>query len=262
MLTMFGVDALQGFSFALPVLIEESVVGDVEQVVQLFNLMLSELGTSSLSISQAFLFALLDKLESLAEPIPGEMTAPHTEVERKGIRKLYISIVHHIFSTGSKITLFCDQNRHRAADVYCKLASYTKDIPFSTETKIVLLRSAIGVFQEICKTWTDSEMPFAQQLNTAVVLNDVIPFLINAPVDGSLSVKDAQTQAVIAELGSLLWILKEKMGDDAFVAYLAPVLQRTAWTSSGAEALISQLRSNLPMTTYREEFKKLVRSTV
>ena len=257
-----GNKSLNALSFALPILIQNVDVSDVEQVVQLFNLMLSELGEESLAVSQTIVFTLLDKLEVLAATIAGEIIAPHIEVERLGIRKLYIAITYHIFSTGSKMALFCDRNVGRASEVYHKIAAYSKDAPFSNETKIVLLRSSLGVLLEMCKAWQDGDAPLVQQLNTTVLLNDVIPFLLQAPLDGALNVKDAQTQAVLADFGSLLWTLRDRMHAERFSAYLFNVIQRSGWMNKGADALTSLLTSNLPITAYRDEFKKFIRANV
>lgn len=263
MLTMLGIGSLSAFSFALSILIQCSDVGDVEQVVQLFNLMLTELGEGCLSVSQSSLFTLLDKLEFLAASNSDETVAPHVEVERSSARKLYISVIYHTFSTGSTMALFGDQNVRRASEVYLKIAAYSKDAPFSNETKIALLRSSLGVWLEICKAWRDSDAPPVQQLNTTLLLNDVVPFLLQAPLDGSLNVKDAQTQAVLADLGGLLWTIRERMGAEVFSTYLFNAFQRTGWMSrSNVDALISLLTSNVNLTAYREEFKKVVRANL
>ena len=263
MLTMLGVGSLNALSFALPILVQSSDVGDIEQVVQLFNLMLTDLGETCLSVSQSFLFILLDKLEYLTISVAGETIAPHVEVECLGVRKLYISVIYHVFSTGSKMALFCDQNVRRVPEVYHKIAAYSKDAPFSNETKIALLRSSLGVWLEVCKAWKDSDSPLVQQLNTTVLLNDILPFLLRAPLDGSLNAKDAQTQTVLADLGGLLWTVRERMGAEVFSNYIFNILQCAGWTNrDSAETLNSLLTSNINFTAFREEFKKVIRASV
>jgi hypothetical protein len=164
-----------------------------------------------------------------------------------------------VFSSGCKAALLSQDSLNKAVNIFQQIEFIAKDSSGAGESRVVLMRAAVGVLYEICKAWTDDDSEQVQQLINAVIIDDVLPHSLKSCVDGTLNAKDAQTLGLYADIGGLLWAVSVRKGVDATVQFLLSSASRLGWTLDRMQLLCTCLVGKPSLTAFREEFKKIAR---
>lgn len=261
MLNLVGTEMIPHLHRVIPLLLVKATVEDMESIVYLVNQIMTEYGAAVVFIVDAILFPLLDRVT------PSNVSSEQTvlsaiESQRVALIKLYLSFITHMFSSGCHPAMYSPTNLPRAHEVYDFLVQIIAEPSTyaNKESHLLLLRSVLSAFIEICKQWKAMDASTAgYHLNRRFLVEILLPLLLLASVDGSLNIKDAQTFAAFGDIGVLLCGICEVQGPDAIIFYIQ-TYQSQGWTANKSNAVVQLMANKVPIHVFRDEFKRIMKS--
>lgn len=264
MITLLGPLLIPALGSLVPTLVHACSVSDADTVVQLCNQSMLEFGPRFLTVIEVVAFPLLDHLISFCAQMTnnngGELLPPHVEVEYVRLVKLYSSFVLYLFSTDSFIILLTNTHQAQLSSVFNYLLQCLRNPTFvaNKESRLAITRAVLAVFTEVTRKWkTSSSGQGFDDLNTIVIVKELVPFLLVSCVNGAYSIQDAQTIGVFADVGALLWTLSDARGAQALSFYLqSEVLDKAGWSTQRTHALVALLLGEpKAINIFKDDFK-------
>lgn len=208
-----------------------------------------------------------------------QVEAPHFEVERVLLQKQSLVFLQHV------ATQQCDQAFYSERNSVFLTAVFEEEIlvglqggrgRISKAGGIPLRKAATGALTGLVKAWltvptsstaSDGQSAVPLHLSSALwsfLKEKALPTALRACTDGiSLDLKDAAAQALLVDIGALLWSLSAtscKQGE--LRAYFDEALPALGWPPNATAALQAMLTPVSPLGTFKENFKKFIRSAV
>jgi hypothetical protein len=218
------------------------------------------------------------------------LEAPHFELERVALQKQSLVFLQHIASQQ------CDQALYSEVNSQYLTAIFDDELlvglqggrgRISRGAGIPLRKAAVGTLTGLVKAWLStpvsstavttsdtfraisvpSSLPVPPYLSTALwsfLKEKALIVCLRACTDGlSLDLKDAAAQALLVDIGGLLWTLASpSCKQDPLRAYFQEVLPALGWPVDASNALQNMLITPGPLGTFKENFKKFIRSAV
>lgn len=215
--------------------------------------------------------------------------APHFEPERVALQKQSLVFLQHIASQ------HCDQALYSEVNSQYLSAIFDDELlvglqggrgRISRNAGIPLRKAAVGTLTGLVKVWLSTPVPSTTVNNSDAPKGTPVPNLtvpphlstalwafikekalvvcLRACTDGvSLDLKDAAAQALLVDIGALLWTLASpSCQQDPLRAYFQEVLPALGWPLDASNALQNMLITPGPLGTFKENFKKFIRSAV
>ena len=271
--------------------------GGSEEVLQLLNQAMLEFQAGALMLVDTCLspalkkcWALSSELESNAYVAPssdveqnkgqgqadgkkGQVEAPHFEAERVSLQKQSLVFLQHI------ATQQCDQALYSERNSLFLTAVFEEEIlvglqggrgRISRAGGVPLRKAATGALTGLVKAWLSadaSSVTVPPHLSAALwsfLKEKALPTALRACTDGtSLDLRDAAAQALLVDIGALLWTLSAPTcKQEQLRGYFDEALPALGWPPNASLALQTMLATPAPLGTFKENFKKFIRSAV
>lgn len=220
-----------------------------------------------------------------------QIEAPHFESERVALQKQSLVFLQHI------ATQHCDQALYSELNSKYLSAIFDNEIlvglqggrgRISRGAGIPLRKAAVSTLTGLVKAWlwthalspltstnidpskgisAPPSVPVPPHLSTALwafIKEKAIVVCLRACTDGtSLDLKDAAAQALLVDIGALLWTLASpSCQQEPLRAYFQEALPALGWPLNASTALQNMLIIPGPLGTFKENFKKFIRSAV
>ena len=268
--------------------------GNSDEVLQLLNQAMLEFQGAALITVDACLTPALKKCWSLSAeleknayvPVPHtqcdvsrtgssdvlkiEVEAPHFQAERISLQKQSLVFLQHIS------TQQCDQALYSERNSSLLTAIFDDEIlvglqggrgRISAAGGIPLRKAATGTLTGLVKAWLSipSTHPIPSSLAAALwsfMKEKALPTILRSCTDGvSLDLRDAAAQAYLVDVGTFLWTLSSPTcQEEQLRTYLTDALPALGWSHNAASILMNMLAAQTPLGTFKENFKKFIRS--
>lgn len=263
------------------ILLAQSDSKDVEEVVQLLNQGMIEFGPSAIPLIDCFFGPVIEKLNNLfiafdnfhasAASSGGDGTsggvgleAPHVEVERAALQRLYVVFIYHVVSNPTVPILSSPKHSCFLQDIFENILSGLQGGKgkIGPALSLPIRKSAVGIVTALVKVWGSSESasfvsPGLRQAMYQFLYDRAVPTVLRSLTDRvSVNVRDAMTQSLLVEVGVLVWTMHAVNAADT-IAYLQQLLPALGWPPASCMSLIASL--SLPVHAFKESFKQFVR---
>ena len=217
--------------------------------------------------------------------IKSHIEAPHFEAERVLVQRQSLVFLQHI------ATQQCDQALYSERNSMFLTAVFEEEILVGLQggrgliTRgggIPLRKAATGALTGLVKAWLTVPSPTTALESypngvTAVVVpphlssglwsflkEKALPTALRACTDGtSLDMRDASAHAFLVDIGALLWTLAApNCKQEDLRIYFDDALPALGWSPHATLNLQSMLGTPSPLGTFKENFKKFIRSAV
>ena len=223
---------------------------------------------------------------------------PQFDTERASIMKQFLMFVQHVIHYDCQAALSISQRGN--SPIIKPILEIVKDSlkgqissEFSSQTDwevsvaagIPLRKYAVIIVTDLIKEWSNgatgigpnslSRGPVPQDLSHAfarTLFDELIPVCLKICLPpqgtspgadgGSLDLKDAQTLSLVQDIGSLLWTVANVRGTDEIVSFLRQFAgtQSIGWSIDLTTRVINELNQRGNLGTFKDNFKKIVRS--
>lgn len=272
--------------------------GSSEEVLQLLNQAMLEFQNGALNLVDACLNPALKKcwllsaeLESISyvptsqqpagattnNPDGGtkvNIEAPHFQAERISLQKQSLVFLQHVATQQCDQALYSDRNSQLLPTIFDNeilIGLQGGRGRISKQGGIALRKAATCTLTGLVKSWlsdsSSSTHPIPSSLSSALwsfLKEKALPTVLNSCTDGtSLDLRDAAAQAFLVDVGTFLWTLSSPTcQQEQLRVYLSEALPALGWSINAATVLQNMLATTTPLGTFKENFKKFIRSAV
>ena len=208
-----------------------------------------------------------------------QVEAPHFEAERILLQKQSLVFLQHIATYQCDQALYSDRNSMFLTTVFQEellVGLQGGRGRISCSGGIPLRKAATGALTGLVKAWLtplDSGSvpkdyptvpPHLASALWSFLKEKALPTAFRACTDGtSLDLRDASAQALLVDIGALLWTLSTpSCMQEELRVYLDEALPALGWPPSATATLLAMLKAVTPLGTFKENFKKFIRSAV
>ena len=269
-----------------------STEGNSDEVLQLLNQAMLEFQGAALITVDACLTPALKKCWSLSAeleknayvPVPHtlsdgqhpsdalkvEVEAPHFQAERISLQKQSLVFLQHISTQQCDQALYSDRNSSLLTAIFddeILVGLQGGRGRISAAGGIPLRKAATGTLTGLVKAWLSvpSTHPIPSTLSAALwsfIKEKALPTILRSCTDGvSLDLRDAAAQAYLVDVGTFLWTLSSPTcQEEQLRIYLTDALPALGWSQNAASVLLNMLAAQTPLGTFKENFKKFIRS--
>jgi hypothetical protein len=211
-------------------------------------------------------------------------SAPYSfEVQKVALQKQYLNLLHHIAAHGCHSVFISSRNISRLDTIFSVVM---QDINgggdgISVQGGITLRRNALVFLSELSKDWVSSESPVADSSSSASSAAVSVPshisvalwsFVVEQALPVAMSIcmgrspvdvrNDVQSQSILTDTGVLIYALLSRRPAET-VRYLTErLLPQMGWPHSVIGQLSQILDPKMPVGTFKESFKKLIRQNL
>ena len=199
-----------------------------------------------------------------------EVEAPHFQAERIALQKQSLVFLQHISTQQCDQALYSDRNSSLLTAIFVDeilVGLQGGRGRISAAGGIPLRKAATGTLTGLVKAWlsTLSAHPIPTTLSAALwsfLKEKALPTILRSCTDGvSLDLRDAAAQAYLVDVGTFLWTLSSPTcQEEQHRLYLTDALPALGWSQNAASVLLNMLAAQTPLGTFKENFKKFIRS--
>jgi hypothetical protein len=200
--------------------------------------------------------------------------APHFQAERISLQKQSLVFLQHVATQQCDQALYSDRNSQLLPTIFDNeilVGLQGGRGRISKQGGIALRKAATCTLTGLVKAWlSDSSTlthPIPSSLSSALwsfLKEKALPTILNSCTDGtSLDLRDATAQAYLVDVGTFLWTLSSPTcQQDQLRVYLSEALPALGWSINAVTVLLNMLATTTPLGTFKENFKKFIRSAV
>ena len=199
-----------------------------------------------------------------------EVEAPHFQAERILLQKQSLVFLQHISTQQCDQALYSDRNSSLLSAIFddeILVGLQGGRGRISAAGGIPLRKAATGTLTGLVKAWLSnpSPHPIPSTLSAALwsfMKEKALPTILRSCTDGvSLDLRDAAAQAYLVDVGTFLWTLSSPTcQEEQLRIYLTEALPALGWSQNAASVLLNMLAAQTPLGTFKENFKKFIRS--
>lgn len=256
----------------LPVWLQFAENSDIEHPLQLLNQLMTEFGLKASHIVSNVFESVLDHLGS----IYGELEAAgrssnHVnevmsafETEKVTVQRHYLTFVQALVSCPCRDILVSQLHATRLPDILSNIMTGVRGggSGISVSGGITLRRLSMGVLIQLTSSWIAPDAAVSsnvQQMLISLLCDEALPLSLRQCCDGTIDLRDAQTQGFLGDVGMLLWTLASTRPQDT-QQYLQSMLPSIGWSPVAISGVLHLLfETGQIATTVRDAFKKFMR---
>ena len=201
-----------------------------------------------------------------------EVEAPHFQAERISLQKQSLVFLQHITTQQCDQALYSDRNSPILTAIFddeLLVGLQGGRGRISKQGGVPLRKAATSALTGLVKSWLSKPTPHPIPSSLSAALwsflkEKAIPTILRSCTDGtSLDLKDANSLAFLVDVGTFFWTLSTpNCHPEELRSYLSEALPALGWSHGASSALQNMLSAPSPLGTFKESFKKFMKSNV